>query len=146
MPTKITIKIILLMDQLQSSTLVKRKLSTDFDQSTIRQTFQRFCESGTVEDRQRPARPITNYRRKHWRTYWKWSTIDHSIYLLHSTNNSTSNYQWISVIETVEVQELNEEDMQDRIHNCQTLIPIFEHNQIQQNFFFSNFWFKWISQ
>ena len=31
------------------------------------------------------------------------------------------------------VQELYEEDMQDRVEMCITLIPMLEDNQIQQN-------------
>ena len=46
-PTNIRIKIVLLMAKFQSSTVVKRKLWTEFDQNTpgettIRETFQRF--------------------------------------------------------------------------------------------------------
>ena len=36
------------------------------------------------------------------------------------------------------VQELDEEDMQDRVEMCKTLIPMLENNQIQQNLFFSD--------
>ena len=61
-PTNIRIKIVLLMAKFESSTVVKRKLWTEFGkntpgETTIRETFQRFCETGTVEDRERPGRP-----------------------------------------------------------------------------------------
>ena len=61
-PTNIRIKIVLLRAKFQSSTVVKRKLWTEFGKNTpgkttIRETFQRFCETGTVEDRERPGRP-----------------------------------------------------------------------------------------
>ena len=41
---------------------VKRQLQVEFGEQTpdvdcIRKTFQRFCETGTVEDRQRSGRP-----------------------------------------------------------------------------------------
>ena len=50
------------MAKFQSSTLVKRKLWTEFGkntpgETTIRETFQRFCETGTVKNRERPGRP-----------------------------------------------------------------------------------------
>ena len=50
------------MAKFESSTVVKRKLWTEFGKNTpgeitIRETFQRFCETGTVEDRERPGRP-----------------------------------------------------------------------------------------
>ena len=61
-PTNIRIKIVLLMAKLQSSTVVKRKLRTEFGkntpgETTIREKFQCFCETGTVEDHERPGRP-----------------------------------------------------------------------------------------
>ena len=64
-PTSIRIKIVLLMAKFESSTVVKRKLWTEFGkntpgETTIREKFQRLCETGTVEDRE----PIRNYRRK----------------------------------------------------------------------------------
>ena len=50
------------MAKFESSTVVKRKLWAEFGkntpgETTIRETFQRFCETGTVEDRERPGRP-----------------------------------------------------------------------------------------
>ena len=47
------------------------------------------------------------------------------------------------------VQELYEEDMQDRVEMSKTLIPMLEDNQIQLKLFIfgrSNLLLKWISQ
>ena len=60
--TNIRIKIVLLMAKFQSSTVVKRKLWIVFGkntpgETTIREKFQRFCITGTDEDRERPGRP-----------------------------------------------------------------------------------------
>ena len=61
-PTNITIKIVLFMAKVQSSTGVKRELWTEFGkntpgENTIREKFQCFCETGTVEDQERPGSP-----------------------------------------------------------------------------------------
>ncbi|CAF3484969.1 unnamed protein product [Rotaria socialis] len=50
------------MAKFESSTVVKRKQWAEFGKNTpgetaIREIFQRFCEAGTVEDRERPGRP-----------------------------------------------------------------------------------------
>ena len=57
----IKIKIVLLMGKFQSSTTVKRKLQAEFDKQTpslncIKDVFERFTETGTVEDRERSGR------------------------------------------------------------------------------------------
>jgi hypothetical protein len=57
-PTNIRIKIVLLMAKFESPIVVKRKLQVEFDKQTpdvdcIRDSFERFCETGTEEDRQR---------------------------------------------------------------------------------------------
>ena len=49
------------MAKFQSSTVVKRKLWPEFGkntpgETTLREIFQRFCETGIVEDRERPGR------------------------------------------------------------------------------------------
>ncbi|CAF1525998.1 unnamed protein product [Rotaria magnacalcarata] len=61
-PTDIRIKIVLLMVKFESSTVVRRKLQVEFGNKTpsvvsIQPTFERFCETGTVEDRERSGRP-----------------------------------------------------------------------------------------
>ena len=151
-PTNMRIKIVLLMAQFQSSTLVKRKLWTEFGkntpgETTIRETFQRFCETGTVEDRQRPGRPSQITEEK----------IDQVAELIE--NEAQSSVRSVATADSIPpttahriitehlslklykvqfVQELYEEDMQDRIEMCKTLIPMLEGKQIQQNFFFSD--------
>ena len=58
----IKIKIALLMGKFQSLTTVKRKLQAEFGKQTpsfncIKDVFERFTETGTVEDRERSERP-----------------------------------------------------------------------------------------
>ena len=61
-PIEIKIKIVLLIAKSDSPAVVKRKLQLEFGQKTpgedcITKTFQRFCETSTVEDRPRSGRP-----------------------------------------------------------------------------------------
>ena len=57
------------MAKFESSTVVKRKLWAKFGkntpgETTIRETFQRFCETGTVGDREHPGRPLEIIKEK----------------------------------------------------------------------------------
>ncbi|CAF2049257.1 unnamed protein product, partial [Rotaria magnacalcarata] len=50
------------MAKFDSATVVQRKLRVEFGINTpgltcIKDTFERFCETGTVEDRERSGRP-----------------------------------------------------------------------------------------
>jgi hypothetical protein len=61
LPINIRIKIVLLMAKFESHIVVKRKLSIDFGKNTprkdcIKNTFERFCETDTVQDRERSGR------------------------------------------------------------------------------------------
>ena len=61
-PINIRIEIVLLMAKFESPVVVKRKLHVEFGNETsskfsIRATFERFCETGTVQDRERSGRP-----------------------------------------------------------------------------------------
>ena len=54
-------KIVLLTNKFELGTIVKRKLQSDFGKNTpteqgIRTIFERFCETGSVEDRSRSER------------------------------------------------------------------------------------------
>ena len=139
------------MAKFESSTVVKRKLWTELGkntpgETTIRETFQRFCETGTVEDRERPGRPSEITEEK----------IDEVAEVIE--NEPQSNVRFVATACPIPrttahriisehlslkpykvqfVQELYEEDMQDRVEMCKTLIPMLEDNQIQQNLFFS---------
>ena len=58
----IKIKIVLLMGKFESLTTVKCKLQTEFGKQTpslncIKNVFEHFTETGTVEDRKRSGRP-----------------------------------------------------------------------------------------
>ncbi|CAF3178071.1 unnamed protein product [Rotaria socialis] len=61
-PIKIKIKIVLLMAKFESPVAVRRQLQTEFGTNVSTKTcttkiFERFCETGTVEDRERFGRP-----------------------------------------------------------------------------------------
>ena len=150
--TNIRIKIVLLMAKFQSCTVVKRKLWTEFGkytpgETTIRETFHRFCETGTVEDRERPGRPseiteekidevaevIENEPQSNVRSVATTCSISRT-----TAHRIMTEYLSLKPCKMQFVQELYEEDMQDRVEMCKTLIPMLEDNQIQQNLFFSD--------
>jgi hypothetical protein len=61
-PTNIRIQIVLLMAIFESSVIVRQKLHVEFGRSApsegcITATFQRFCETGTLENKERSRRP-----------------------------------------------------------------------------------------
>ena len=151
-PTSISIKIVLLIAKFESSTVVKRKLWTEFGkntpgETTIRETFQRFCETGTVEDRERPGRPseiteekvdevaevIENEAQSSVRSVATACAIPRT-----TAHRIMTEHLSLKPYKVQFVQELYEEDMQDRLEMCKTLIPMLEDKQIQQNLFFSN--------
>ena len=138
------------MAKLESSRVVKRKLWTEFDkntpgETTIRETFQRFCETGTVEDRERPGRlseiteekidevaeVIENEAQSSIRSVAVACSIPRT-----TAHRIMTEHLSLKPYKVQFVQELYEEDMQDRVEMCKTLIPMLEDNQIQQNLFF----------
>ena len=151
-PTNIRIKIVLLMTKFESSTVVKRKLWTEFGkntpgETTIRETFQRFCETDIAEDREHPGRLSEITEEK----------IDEVAEVIENEPQSsvrsdatacsiprTTAYRTITEHLSLKpykvqfVQELYEEDMLGKFEMCKTLIPMLEDNQIQQNLFFSD--------
>ncbi|CAF4838974.1 unnamed protein product, partial [Rotaria sp. Silwood2] len=63
-PKNIRVPIVLLMAKYESPAIVRRKLQVEFGRSIpsegcIAVTFQPFCETGTVEDKERSGRPST---------------------------------------------------------------------------------------
>lgn len=65
----IRIKIALRMIQFESPCIVRRTLQAEFapntsGKDTIKRTFRRFCETGTVENRRRSGRPATITKEK----------------------------------------------------------------------------------
>ena len=150
--TNIRIKIVLLMVKFESSTVVKRKLWTEFGkntpgETTIRETFQHFCETGTIEDRERPERPseiteekidevaevIENEPQSSVRSVATACSMPRT-----TAHRIMTEHLSLTPYKVQLVQELYEEDMQDRVEMCKTLIPMLEDNQIQQNLFFSD--------
>ena len=141
-PKNIRIRIVLLLAKFESPILVKRQLQVEFSEQTpgvdcIRKTFQRFCETGTVEDRQRSGRPHVIDEEK----------IDEVCNLIHDEPQSsvrtgatacsiapTTAYRIMTENLSLKpykaqfVQKLYEEDLQDRIEMCETLIPMLEND------------------
>ena len=139
------------MAKFESSTVVKLKLWTEFGKSTpgettIREAFQRFCETGTVEDRERPGRPseiteekidevaevIENEPQSSVRSVATACSIPRT-----TAHRIMTEHLSLKPYKVQFVQELYE-DMQDRVEMCKTLVPMLEDNQIQQNLFFSD--------
>ena len=151
-PTNIRIKIVLLMAKFELSTVVERKLWTEFGkntpgETTIKEIFQCFCETGTVKDRERPGRPseiteekidevaevIENEPQSSVRSVATACSIPRT-----TAHRIMTEYVSLKPYKVQFVQELYEEDMHDRVEMCKTLISMLEDNQIQQNLFFSD--------
>ena len=143
-PTNVRIKIVLLMAEFESSMVVKRKLWTKFGknmpgETTVRETFQCFCETGTTEDRERPGRPskiteekidevaevIENEAQSSVRSVATACSI-----LRTTADRIMTEYLSLKPYKGQLVQEVYEEDMQDRVEMCKTLIPIIKFNKI----------------
>ncbi|CAM4845930.1 unnamed protein product [Rotaria magnacalcarata] len=118
------------MAKFESSTIVKRKLWTEF-----------------VEDRERPGRPSEITEEKIDEVAKVIENEPQSSVLSVATACSISQttahrimteHLSLKPYKVQFVQKLYEEDMQDRVEMCKTLIPMLEDNHIQQNLFFSD--------
>lgn len=148
----IRIKIVLLMAKFESPVMVRRKLQLEFGQDTpsedtISRTFHRFCETGTVEDRSRSGRPSTIDEEKvdevHDFCTTESTTSVRAVAAACSIPRTTAyrimtEYLSLKPYKAKFVQQIYEEDMQDRVEMCQTLIPMLEDKTIQDNMFFSD--------
>ena len=92
------------MSKFESLTAVKCKLQAEFGKQIpsldcIKNVFERFTETGTVEDRERSGRPSDYYRRdsrKSSRCLWSWTKAkcsNSSSCLCHPKDHSASNYE-----------------------------------------------------
>ncbi|CAF4486600.1 unnamed protein product [Rotaria sp. Silwood2] len=140
------------MVKFDSAVVVKRKLWAEFGKNTsgetcIRDTFQRFCETGTVEDRERSGRPskITEEKIDEVSAVFEsqpQSSV-RSVARACSASRTTAHrimteHLSLKPYKAQFVQQLFEEDMQDRVEMCKTLTPMLEDNHIQQDLFSSD--------
>lgn len=150
--TNIRIQIVLLMAKFDSPTVVRRKLQVDFGTQTpseycIKDTFQRFCETGSVEDRPRSGRPtvITEEKIEEVRDFCE-NTPGSSVRSVaqECSISPTTSYRIMREHLSLKpykaqfVQQLYEEDFQDRVEMCQTLIQLLTNNNNRGNIFFSD--------
>lgn len=138
-----------LLAKFESSIVLKRKLQLEFGKQTpivycIRDTFERFCETGTVKDRQRSGRPsmiteekidevyefIQNESQSSVRTVTTACAIPRT-----TTHRIMTEYLSLEPYKVQSVQQLYQEDQEDIIEMCETLIPMLE-DDIQGNIFF----------
>lgn len=151
-PIEIRIKIVLLMAKFESSTIVRRKLQVEFGNKTpsvvsIQATFERFCETGTVEDRERSGRPSKITEEKIDEVYDVLQNEPQSSVRVVATACSIrpttahkimTEYLSMKPYKMQFVQELHEEDLQDRVEMCKTLMPMLQEKDTQENLFFSD--------
>jgi hypothetical protein len=151
-PIDIRIKIVLLMAKFESPTVVRRKLQIEFGNKTpsvvsIQATFERFCETGTVEDRERSGRPSTISEEKIDEVRDVIESEPHPSVRVVATACSIppttahrimTEYLSLKPYKVQFVQELYEEDLQDRIEMCTILIPMLQDKNTQENLFFSD--------
>jgi hypothetical protein len=151
-PTEIRIKIVLLMAKFESATVVKRKLQVEFGKNTpteycIRSTFERFCETGTVEDRPRSGRPtvITEEKVNQVNDVCENQPVSSVRSLAQAcsiprttTHRIMTEYLLLKPYKVQFVQQLYEEDCQDRVEMCNILLPLLTDNNNKGNIFFSD--------
>lgn len=140
------------MAKFESATLVRRKLQAEFGQKIpgedcITKTFQRFCETGTVEDRQRSGRPSNITEEKIDDVRDVCATEPHTsvrdVASACSISRTTTHrimteYLSLKPYKVQFVQKLYEEDFEDRVEMCRTLIPMLQDPNTQENIFFSD--------
>ncbi|CAF3419729.1 unnamed protein product [Rotaria sp. Silwood2] len=140
------------MVKFDSALVVKRKLWAEFGKNTpgetcIRDTFQRFCETATVEDREHSGRPSQITEEKIDEVSAVFENQPQSsvrpVARICSTSRTMAHrimteHLSLKPYKAQFLQQLYEEDMQDRVEMCKTLTPMLEDNHIQQNLFFSD--------
>jgi hypothetical protein len=151
-PIEVRIKIVLLMAKFESATVVQRKLRAEFGKNTpteycIRTTFERFCETGTVEDRPRSGRPTViteekvnevndaheNHPEASVRSLAQACSLPQT-----TTYRIMTEYLLLKPYKVQFVQQLYEEDCQDRVEMCKTLLPMLTDQKNKKNIFFSD--------
>ena len=151
-PIDLRIKIVLLMAKFESPVVVRRKLQVEFGKNTptevcIKATFDRFCATGTVEDRDHSGRPskiteqmieevhdvVQNQPQSSVRAVATACSIPKT-----TAHRIMKEYLLLKPYKVQFVQQLYEEDLQDRIDMCKTLIPMLQDKNIEENIFFSD--------
>ena len=148
----IKIKIVLLMGKFESLTTMKHKLQAEFGKQTpslscIKDVFERFTETGTVEHRERSRRPpvITEEtvekvrdvceaeRRQNVRTVAVACAISKT-----TVHRIMREHLLLKLYKRHFVQQLYKEDFQDRVDMCETLEPMLFNDHNEDSFFFSD--------
>jgi hypothetical protein len=151
-PLAIRIKIVLLMAKFESLTAVQRKLKVEFGDQTpslhcIKDTFERFKETGTVEERQRSGRPpIINEEKAEEVLHFCETDPTSSVRTVAAACSIPKTTAHRIMTENLSlkpykmhfVQQLYEEDLQDRIEMCNILKPMLSNKDNEENIFFSD--------
>ncbi len=129
---------------------MKRKLQAEFGRNApgetcITVTYERFCETGSVEDRERSGRPskiteekvnevhdvLENEPQSSVRPVGTACSIPKT-----TAHPIMTEYLLMKPLKVQFVQQLYEEDLQNRIEICKTLVLMLEDINTQENFFF----------
>ena len=148
----IKIKFVLLMGKFESPTTVKRKVQAEFGKQTpslncIKDVFEHFTETGTVEDRERSGRPsvITEEtvekvhdvceteRRQSVRMGAAACAIPKT-----TMHRIMREHLLLKPYKGHFVQQLHEEDFQDQVDMCETLEPMLLNDHNEESFSFSD--------
>ena len=149
-PINLRIKIAPLMAKLESSVVIRRKLQAEFGKYTsteacIKRSFDRFCATAKVEDREHRGRPskITAQKFNEVRDV----TQDEPQSSVRAVSTACSilaitAYRIMSESLGLKpfkmqfIQRLYEADLQDRVDMCKTLISRLQNKSTQENTFF----------
>ena len=148
----IRIQIVLLMAKFESPRTVRRTLQVEFgpntpSEDTIKRTFERFCETGNVEDRPRSGRPVTITEEKidDVRNVCEAEPCSsvRSVAIACAIPQTTTHrimtgHLSLKPFKSQFVQKIYDEDMQDRVEMCRILIPMLEDNDTREDVFFSD--------
>ena len=146
----IKIKIVLLMDKFESLTAVKRKLQAEFGKQTpslncIKDVFERFTETGTVEDREHSERSsIITEETVEKVHYVCEAELRQSVQTVAAAcaipkitvHRIMREYLLLKPYKGHFVQQLYEQDFQDRVDMCKTLEPMLLNDHNEESFFF----------
>ena len=145
-PINLRMKIVLLIAQFESAVVVRRKLQVEFGKNRptevcIKRTFVRFCETGTGEDREHLDRPSKITEQK----------IDEVLNVIQDKPQSsiravattcsipsTTAYRIMTEYLGLKLFKMQfvEEDLQDRVDTCKTLIPMLQNKSTHENIIF----------
>ena len=148
----IKIKIVLLMGKLESLMTVKRKLQAEFGKQTpslncIKDVFERFTETETVEDWERSGRPsvITEetVESVHYVCEAERRQSVRTVVAACATPKTTVHrimreHLLLKPYKGHFVQQLYEKDFQDRMDMCEILEPMLLNDHNEESFSFSD--------